>query len=838
MDINDQYLKIRNAYKNNKTNECLDLLEEMAEEFGDEQLKDDVLDLYSKYNTVNTHKEDQKDRKEEELAIKRDVWDIAKTINKRHINNQPKEEKSEEKFKYAQNRNEKPQTFSASSSLLNIKSSELSSEITSDEFKNILNLRDKYLEEVLLNIGGKIDEDPRLRDLFSDRIFDVILSKEKLSTANLNDIRKIRGDINEEKIGGEKIYSSDKRALVVAALSLTFGRSKKLDAQRLGLLLDFLADKEDKVWQRALVGLFLGLHRYHHRISNYMHITSRLKSLQQDEEVQEGLMLIDTILRKKSHLTLENIGEKIASNKFLEKPQNWFMLFFRDNTTLRETIETVDIDGEKLMNFLNLPIIDSTKYLLCLKLQEESENDKNEKSLKNIILEANIPPVEELTAIGRKIFSDTIFFNNISEFYLFYKFFPRHELQNIFQKQVSLNNTKLEDILLNEKRKFKMKAMAFMENKKHGKALKYFQKLQNIEGGTGVDINLYIGECLLNEKKYSKAIISFNKALELKPENKQLLLRIGECYHELEEFERALEFLKPVKEKESFNQKLWGILGETYMSLKKYDEAYSLFKEIYDKGIHDFQVLLNLGAIYANREKYRKALACLDKITLKICNQRKELMSIIMSNKAALYQEIANQTEDNNTKKIQEYLDIAFKMDSKNDHAYFIQGYILHDNGDYKNAVNNFDKGFKFNKSEKWDGYIDGYSIIQANKENGDFTKALKYFSKIEKQRKLTIDEYVLKSEIVFEQGQILKAKSIIEEAISLYDEGECSILYFSLAEINVEENDKDTFYQNFDKCLSLENKYTKEILMDIKEFQSYLKEPRFIAIIDKYFPE
>lgn len=86
------------------------------------------------------------------------------------------------------------------------------------------------------------------------------------------------------------------KCLVVSALTLS--NLNWFDDRKFHLMLDYLETREEQVWQRALVGLILGLLRYDRRVALYPGLVQRLEDLSTDPGFQGDIEMVLTQLMK------------------------------------------------------------------------------------------------------------------------------------------------------------------------------------------------------------------------------------------------------------------------------------------------------------------------------------------------------------------------------------------------------------------------------------------------------------------------------------------------------------------------------------------------------------
>ena len=81
--------------------------------------------------------------------------------------------------------------------------------------------------------------------------------------------------------------------------------------------------------------------------------------------------------------------------------------------------------------------------------------------------------------------------------------------------------------------------------------------------------------------KYTNAIKAYERANDLKPEDKSLLLTLAKIYHTAGEQNKAIEVYKQVLGLDSSNTAAWVSLSALYIKTMKFDDAYKIFNHLY-----------------------------------------------------------------------------------------------------------------------------------------------------------------------------------------------------------------------------------------------------------------
>ncbi|MFW5821568.1 MAG: hypothetical protein ACOCWA_09770, partial [Bacteroidota bacterium] len=131
------------------------------------------------------------------------------------------------------------------------------------------------------------------------------------------------------------------KSLLVSALTLAVLRH--FDIEKIKLLFDIYEDKENKVWQRALVGILLAFYTHHERIQLYPEIQQRVKILQGNRQWNKTIeSTVIQLLRAKE---TEKVTEKIRTEIM---PELWKM-----RSTLEDKLNIEDLLKDKMLEDKN-----------------------------------------------------------------------------------------------------------------------------------------------------------------------------------------------------------------------------------------------------------------------------------------------------------------------------------------------------------------------------------------------------------------------------------------------------------------------------------------------------
>ena len=473
-----------------------------------------------------------------------------------------------------------------------------------------LELRDLFLKRLIDDYDNILSNSKILNNTVSEMIFHKIVSSETLSETVKLDINKIR----ENKYDFKDYH----RAIVVSALTISIIKYSKFDYRKADFLIDFLSDKEDNIWERALVGLYISLMYRDNKWLKYNLFKERLLTLKNDEKIQEGLYQIDQIWRLglyRSNILFNNFKD---IDFFNDKPHNWFMLFYEDNPVLIQSLENAgdEIDTNDFKDFIfRVPFTDSFKYLLCdslvkgrIKKVDKANKDDIEylKTTKMILeLSLNFYPYQ----------------NIISNLFLFYSANPEEQYKDLFSKKKSIIETNLRNTILNRKQKLIIKSSMNLQDENYEAAKLQLRELMSFDNNDP-QILLMMSECLVsckynNELEFEEGCYEALKYLDdlenmIKSDYDAnaliVYLKKRDCYKNTDQFSKALDYSLKIEKINPDNISYKCVTVHLYSELEINSELTSKLKEIDEDLLDSVLDFHYLGLVYTNLQRFDKAL--------------------------------------------------------------------------------------------------------------------------------------------------------------------------------------------------------------------------------------
>jgi len=230
--------------------------------------------------------------------------------------------------------------------------------------------------------------------------------------------------------------------------------------------------------------------------------------------------------------------------------------------------------------------------------------------------------------------------------------------------------------------KFYAQANTYRRSSYHGKAIASYTKAIELKPD-GAEIYYNRGIAYKNLKKYQKAISDFDRAIKIKPDDVKFLTLKGICYHDWKMYKKAIEvYLKAIKIKpngitysrigDNFRH-----IGELKESLKYLDKAIGIEP---DKSYH----YRSRGASFFMLKEYEKAIADFDKaIELKPDDIESYLR------RGSVYTDLKDYD-----KAIKSFTNFI-KLDSNNAQIYNGRGMTYFESKEYNKSILDYDKAIK-----------------------------------------------------------------------------------------------------------------------------------------------
>ncbi len=264
------------------------------------------------------------------------------------------------------------------------------------------------------------------------------------------------------------------------------------------------------------------------------------------------------------------------------------------------TVEDIDISPYRLSNGINIYSIEEAIYLFYKNFREYSNDFFEDKFINWVYNDLlNVELANKLIDIKKQ----QSFYQKSIEFLTLNNFYTLEEIENI---SLELFNW--------EKRgqveRKKIKGDRFFKENMFEKAIESYKDAIDFDVSNAILYN-NVGICYIRLKKYDLALTYLKKAINIEPNNKEILFNIIELLIEKEDFDYAQDYINNLDDNMEYSKYYY--LGELYFKQKDYDKAKSSYAKAYlFKKSSD--IILKLASCYAKLNLYDKAIKCLDSI--------------------------------------------------------------------------------------------------------------------------------------------------------------------------------------------------------------------------------
>jgi len=633
-----------------------------------------------------------------------------------------------------------------------------------DELKN--DPSNKSLASEMHDIKSKIDQlmygdldylktfDKEYKNTHLQMLFDTIYATEKLSKETLYEINRIRND--------HENHQWFERCQLISAITCSLFIFNKADEKKISLLVDFINDNEDNVWERSLTYLVMILNHLGNKWLRFDPIKRKVKSLTLNTKVQDACQeIVEYILV--FGIGKFNFTEKVFENQyFRESPYNYFLPFFKKNNPLFNNIYD-NYDGEDIEKFIELlersPYPDSFKYIICnTKPKKIGIEDNEDRTLMR-------KSAEEHLKINVNYYPYAAY---IQEFVSFIKNFPALQHKKLIDIQLKITSTPLKDYLLSEKEKFRVLGIHFHK-----------------------------------EKNWGQAIINFEKYLQLSPEDLAISDNLVNCHLSNKEIEKAKDLSASIRQKYPKYTRNLNRLASIYFSIKSYQKALDIYDESINSTDKNANSYYEKAVVLIEMNKYEDALKSIQNAE----RQNFEYKSRLHNVYGVIYQRLKffDDAIEAFTK--------AIALDQSNPIYYSNRSNLYEEINNYSKALEDINEAISLTDDETLT-FTKVYYLIYLNQ----FELA---FSQLAKTRVKNVDYYNTLANYYRLKGEYDLAFSTIEKAIGLDNN---HTVIGTKAAIYASSGDDMNFYKHLDEILK-KGVLVSKFLPDIKEKYKHKKD-------------
>ena len=603
--------------------DAFDILKELVEKCKNKDLKDQFENHYSTYQNILKYSFELGDDPEKEKVYGRllkSITELADDVKEDIIT-------GNRLLSYYQHRSE-------------IKNRHQLDEDESDEIVKHLEF-EREIEQMLKSTSGikkpaeiRNEQDYK-RSLIN--IFKIIWLTDKFKEAECELVDKI---INKKSLPW---YD---KCLIITALTLSLLRH--FDSNKIALLFEFYETEEHQVWQRALIGLTLGLYYYDSRIGFYPDILNRIKAYQGNKDIEkhtEAIIIqfiraketekitkkiqeeiLPEVMKIKSKLEEKLDLENILSSKIISDKNPEWETYFKDSPDIYQKFEefsALQMEGADVFlgAFALLKRFDFFNELSNWFLPFYKDNEIIASSLENV--KEGFDTGKFLEGLER-----TSFLCNSDKysFCLNVKHLPsiqKSMMTELFNMELqAMNELREQDELIDNTARNKTVFTQYFQD------LYRFYKLHPLKNEFEDIFNLkyhiyksdffkmlIVDQSILRniaefffEKSYYNEAIEIFELLSGAVENYELFEKTAFCYQQTGEFQKAIDYYH--KAELISKNKLWlfNKLAFCYRKLDLFEKSVEYYKKAEKLDADNLQIQAYLGHVYLDMDNFESAL--------------------------------------------------------------------------------------------------------------------------------------------------------------------------------------------------------------------------------------
>lgn len=447
-------------------------------------------------------------------------------------------------------------------------------------------------------------------------IFDRIISEKELGQQEINELKGFVSD-SQAKF--------HEKCIVVSSLTLSL--IKQLDFVRLGLLIDFVQEYEDQVWQRALLGLILSLRNRDQKLNEQLR--RKVQVLKDAPHIQKALVAIDQAyhkfqrdLQEQSAITdLLSIFAKMRERDFFKQAQHWFLPFYPDNEVAKASIiaSNHNVNAERLMNLLyqNIAIGNSDKYAICFYLDELTEtqllgsNDEDTQRKGLIrVLEGQNQRLDYLlnsASINQDFVDVALYEQYLMDLHQFFRYYPKEQYDINLLKAQQLYQTGLLELIAKDTAQIRIRAYKHLLSDQYQAAQTEYRALLKVLPND-VESWVNLGVVCYQLDQYEEAIVAYRKAIEIRNNDVNLWIYLGRAYVANKQWQKGAEAYQKAIEINPNKAEAWDNLARLYYVQGDIVLAIESFEKVVALDAKRVGLWHSLGKLYASTRQLPKAL--------------------------------------------------------------------------------------------------------------------------------------------------------------------------------------------------------------------------------------
>ena len=234
------------------------------------------------------------------------------------------------------------------------------------------------------------------------------------------------------------------------------------------------------------------------------------------------------------------------------------------------------------------------------------------------------------------------------------------------------------------------------------------------------------------DKRFEDAIALWEKALEVNPQEIEVLYSLGLIYFEIKKYDESIKFLIQLLDLSPGHFKAMLIIGTAYIKLRKFDLAEDYIRKSIEINSKHKLSFLNLGAIYSVQKKFDDAIDMFQKVVDLYPNEVRAYLGL--GKIYALLGEIEN--ANRNFKKVIEFdesgplgsyakkaivLDVGEQKSDNDLEQLYAEGYKFYLGRYYHAAIDRFQNYLKYRKKDDLVHFMMAESQLRCGMLNESF---------------------------------------------------------------------------------------------------------------------
>jgi len=256
-----------------------------------------------------------------------------------------------------------------------------------------------------------------------------------------------------------------------------------------------------------------------------------------------------------------------------------------------------------------------------------------------------------------------------------------------------------------------------------------------------------------NIHKYEKAIVCYDKALELNPANESAWLWKGNACVRLLRYKDAVTCFNKTLELNPEDENAWIWKGNTLIQLQRHEEAIACYDKVLDLNPENEFAWLWKGNALTDLQRYEEAIACYDKaLELNPANESAWLWKGNAWVQLLRYEEAIA------------FYDKVLELNPANESAWLWKGHALADLQRYEEAIACYDKVLKINLEDEFAWLWKGNALADLQR----YEEAIACYDKVLKINPASEFAWLCKGHALIEMREYERAAVAYEQFLSV----------------------------------------------------------------------